>query len=69
MKGMKGKWLFSLLSGAGAGLYPVLSAALGLGDLQIDSRLNQPLRARIEIVGVSEEEWRQIGRASCRERV
>ena len=49
-----------LLSGVGAGLYPILSCALGLGDLQVDSRLNQPLRAHIEISDVSEEEWRQI---------
>jgi Tfp pilus assembly protein FimV len=41
-----------LLAGAGAGLYPVLSCALGLGEIQVESRLNQPLRARIEIVGL-----------------
>ncbi len=60
MKSIKAKWLLTLLSGTGAGLYPVVSAALGLGDIQIDSRLNQALRARIEIVGVSDEEWRLI---------
>jgi Tfp pilus assembly protein FimV len=49
-----------LLSGVGASLYPILSCALGLGDLQVDSRLNQPLRAHIEITDVGEEEWRQI---------
>ena len=60
MNSMKAKWLLTLLSGTGAGIYPVVSAALGLGDIQIDSRLNQSLRARIEIVGVSDEEWRLI---------
>jgi pilus assembly protein FimV len=46
------KRVWVLLSGAGAGFYPLLSCALGLGDLQVESALNQPLRARIEIVGV-----------------
>jgi len=54
----RGVW--TLLCGAGAGLYPMLSLALGLGDLQVDSCLNQPLRARIEITDVSDEEWHQL---------
>ena len=43
-----------LLLGTGVGFYPLLSCALGLGDLQVESQLNQPLRARIEIVGVAD---------------
>lgn len=54
------KRALTLLSGVGASLYPIFSCALGLGELQVDSRLNQPLRAHIEISDVSEEEWRQI---------
>src|SRR5215469_2888544 len=54
------KRAFTLVSGVGASIYPMLSCALGLGDLQVDSRLNQPLRAHIEISDVSEEEWHQI---------
>ena len=54
------KCALTLLSGVGASLYPMLSCALGLGEFQVDSRLNQPLRAHIEISDVSEEEWRQI---------
>lgn len=50
-----------LLCGAGAGLCPLLSYALGLGDLEVESRLNQPLRARIEVAGVSDDEWRRLG--------
>jgi Tfp pilus assembly protein FimV len=49
-----------LLLGAGAGLYPLFSFALGLGDLQVESRLNQPLRARIEVSDVSDNEWRVL---------
>ena len=49
-----------LLSGAGAGLYPLFSYALGLGELQVESRLNQPLRARIEVSDVGDEEWRRL---------
>src|SRR5581483_217649 len=49
-----------LLWGAGAGLYPLSSLALGLGELQVESRLNQPLRARIEVSDVSDEEWRLL---------
>lgn len=45
-----------LLSGAGAALYPMLSCALGLGDIEVESRLNQPLRARIEIVGIGDQD-------------
>ena len=49
-----------LLWGAGAGLYPLFSYAMGLGDLQVESRLNQPLRARIEVSDVSDDEWRVL---------
>ena len=49
-----------LLWGAGAGLYPLFSFALGLGDLQVESRLNQPLRARIQVSDVSDDEWRVL---------
>jgi pilus assembly protein FimV len=52
--------LWTLVAGVVAGVWPLLSCALGLGDIQVDSRLNQPLRARIEIVDVSDEEWRQV---------
>ena len=52
--------LLILLWGAGAGLYPLFSCALGLGDLQVQSRLNQPLRARIEVSDISDDEWRQL---------
>ena len=54
------KRVLILLWGAGAGLYPLISFALGLGDLQIESRLNQPLRARIEVSDVSDDEWRLV---------
>ncbi|HVW69004.1 MAG TPA: hypothetical protein VHB68_08510, partial [Steroidobacteraceae bacterium] len=50
----------TLLLGVGAGFYPLQSFGLSLGDLEVDSRLNEALRARIEIVGVSDDEWRQI---------
>jgi hypothetical protein len=49
-----------LLWGAGAGLYPLCSYALGLGELQVESRLNQPLRARIEVSDVSDDEWHRL---------
>ena len=49
-----------LLWGAGACLYPLFSYALGVGDLQVESRLNQPLRARIEVSDVSDDEWHQL---------
>jgi len=50
------KRVWALLGGAGVTFYPLLSCALGLGDLQVESQLNQPLRARIEIVGVGDFE-------------
>ena len=56
----KAKTLSTLLAGLGVGLFPTLSFGLGLGDIQIDSRLNQRLHARIEVVDVSDEEWQQI---------
>jgi TolA-binding protein len=59
-KDMMAKRVMALLTGLSAGLFPALSFGLGLGDLQIDSRLNQQLRARIEIADVSDEEWRMI---------
>jgi hypothetical protein len=54
------KTLSTLLAGCGVGLFPALSFGLGLGDIEIQSRLNQPLHARIEIVDVTDEEWQQI---------
>ena len=48
------------LSVASVSLYPMLASALGLGEIQLESRLNQPLRARIEVIDVSDEEWRLI---------
>jgi hypothetical protein len=48
------------LSVASTSLYPVLACALGLSDIQLESRLNQPLRARIEVIDVSDGEWRLI---------
>jgi hypothetical protein len=48
------------LSVVGAALCPVLSFALGLSDIQVDSRLNQPLRARIEVFDVTDEEWTHV---------
>ena len=49
--------------------------ALGLGEIRLDSALNQPMRAEIVLLGATEEELAnlsvtlEIGRASCRERV
>jgi len=54
------KRLLIQLSVASASLYPMLAGALGLSDFQLESRLNEPLRARIEVVDVSDEEWRRI---------
>ncbi|HEY6925304.1 MAG TPA: hypothetical protein VI653_17645 [Steroidobacteraceae bacterium] len=48
------------LAGLGASLLPSLSFGLGLGDIQIESHLNQPLYARVEVVDVSDDDWRQI---------
>jgi hypothetical protein len=48
------------LSVASASLCPMLACALGLSDIQLESRLNQPLHARIEVTDVSDEEWRLI---------
>ncbi len=52
--------LMTRLVAVGAGLFPVCSSALGLAEIQVDSHLNQPLRARIEVIDVGVEEWRQI---------
>jgi hypothetical protein len=60
MHGSMAKSLLTLLAGVGAGLYPLLAFALGFGEIQVDSRLNEPLRARIEIVAVGDEDWRQF---------
>ena len=38
----------------------MFSYALGVGDLQVESRLNQPLRARIEVSDISDDEWHQL---------
>jgi pilus assembly protein FimV len=54
------KRMVTRISIVGLGLLPMISFALGLGDIQIESRLNQALRARIEIVDVTDEEWHQI---------
>ena len=56
----KAKTLSTLLAGLGVGLFPTLSFGLGLGDIQVESRLNQRLHARIEVVDVSDEEWQRI---------
>jgi len=48
------------LSVASASLYPMFACALGLSDIQLESRLNQPLRARIEVIDVSDAQWRLI---------
>jgi pilus assembly protein FimV len=60
MAGSTTKRLLTRMSIVGASLYPILSFALGLSDIEVDSRLNQPLRARIEIIDVSDDDWRQI---------
>lgn len=54
------KCLLTRLFTVGAGLSPVLGFGMGLGDIEIISRLNQPLHARIEVVDVSDDEWRQF---------
>lgn len=50
----------TFLAGLGASLLPSLSFGLGLGDIQVESRLNQPLYARVEVVDVSDDDWGQI---------
>jgi hypothetical protein len=52
--------LSTLVAGCGVSLFPMMSFGLGLGDIEIVSRLNQPLHARIEIIDVTDEEWQQI---------
>ena len=54
------KILSTSLAGLGASLLPSLSFGLGLGDIQVESRLNQPLYARVEVVDVSDDDWREI---------
>jgi pilus assembly protein FimV len=36
-----------------AGAYPAASHALGLGDIESSSHLNQPLRAKIELLAAA----------------
>ena len=39
---------------------PASSFALGLGDIQVESALNEPLRAQIELVGVTSDEMAEL---------
>jgi len=43
-----------------AGAYPAVSSALGLGDIESSSHLNQPLRARIELLSSAPADASQI---------
>lgn len=43
-----------------AGAFPSVSSALGLGELQSDSQLNQPLRAKINLLSTTPSEARQL---------
>ncbi len=43
-----------------AGTYPVASNALSLGDIESNSNLNQPLRARIELLSANPRETQQL---------
>ena len=43
-----------------AGAYPLSSGAIGLGDIQSSSHLNQPLNAKIELLSTSAQEAKQI---------
>jgi pilus assembly protein FimV len=43
-----------------AGAYPVASNALSLGDIRSNSSLNQPLRAKIELLSASAQEAQQL---------
>ena len=43
-----------------AGSYPVASNALSLGDIQSNSNLNQPLRAKIELLSTTPQEAQQL---------
>ncbi len=43
-----------------AGAYPAVSNALSLGDIESNSNLNQPLRAKIELLSANAQESRQI---------
>ena len=54
------KILATSLVGLGMGLLPSLSFGLGLGEIQVESRLHQPLSARIEVIDVSDDDWHQI---------
>ena len=67
MSGSSIQLLLIRLGIVGAGLFPAISFAMGLSDIQVDSRLNQPLRAHIEVFDVSDEEWRGIHPRLARE--
>ncbi|OQX10908.1 MAG: hypothetical protein BWK73_18995 [Thiothrix lacustris] len=43
-----------------AGAYPAASSALGLGDIESNSHLNQPLRAKIELLSAAPADASQI---------
>ena len=43
-----------------AGAYPAASNALGLGDIESNSHLNQPLQARIELLAASPADTNQL---------
>ncbi len=43
-----------------AGAYPAASNALSLGDIRSNSSLNQPLRAKIELLSANAQETRQL---------
>ncbi|MCB1622036.1 MAG: LysM peptidoglycan-binding domain-containing protein [Thiothrix sp.] len=43
-----------------AGAYPVVSNALSLGDIESNSNLNQPLRAKIQLLSASPQEANQL---------
>ena len=43
-----------------AGAYPAASSALGLGDIESNSHLNQPLRAKIDLLSAAPADASQI---------
>ncbi|MCK5003010.1 MAG: hypothetical protein KAS57_08290 [Gammaproteobacteria bacterium] len=48
------KWIFTLV--LGTLVLPINSLALGLGDIQVDSMLNQQLDARIDLISAVPED-------------
>jgi Tfp pilus assembly protein FimV len=60
IKDVIAKILATSLAGLSASLLPSLSFGLGLGDIKVESRLNQALYARVEVVDVSEDDWSQV---------